>query len=93
MGTGPGTARLKAMESYPYIDLSHLQELRRDFDLAFVVAQDRLLTQAAIGQLKSDGWHALPAEKSKGITIFTHPEQPGRPGVVAQPVAMAPDHR
>ena len=72
IGTGAGTARLKAMESYPFIDLAHLGELRRDFGLAFVVTQDNKLDEAGRNRLEADGWQILPGDKNAGITLYRH---------------------
>lgn len=72
IGTGAGTARLKAMESYPFIDLAHLGELRRDFGLAFVVTQDNKLDGAGQNRLEADGWQILPGDKNAGITLYRH---------------------
>lgn len=72
IGTGAGTARLKAMESYPFIDLAYLGELRRDFGLAFVVIQDSKLDEVGRNWLEADGWQILPGDKNAGVTIYRH---------------------
>lgn len=72
IGAGAGRARLKEMESYPTIDLSHLEELKSDFSLSFVVAQDSKLDVDAMNQLAQNGWHSIEDAKAEGITIFKY---------------------
>ena len=75
VGTGHGASRLKKMERYPFMNLSYLEELRRDFGLAFVIVKDSKLDHESKQQLTLAGWNAISDTKADGITIFKYSQR------------------
>jgi hypothetical protein len=63
------------MERYPFMNLSYLEELRRDFGLAFVIVKDSKLDHESKQQLTLAGWNAISDTKADGITIFKYSQR------------------
>lgn len=68
--TGDRAAFLKSIEKYPYIDLSKVEDLRREFGLQCIILEEADTYEEDIARLLAEGWQKYEGSSLSGISIY-----------------------